>query len=421
MRGTHWGSLAGVLLLSSLGITGCYDRAELEEQAFMVTMGIDQVKGGATEVYSRIAVPSKLSGSGGGGGGGGSGDFQSGTPTVNATGSTLHEALNLLNTGVERRLNLSHLSAIIFSEQAARKGLLPYLRTLTRYREFRRTLYIFVAHGKLADVFLKDKPVLETSATRLIEDLHQTTARTGFAPSVEMHQFLGGIESPQEDPVAPLLTVNDQAESQGKHSDPAGNSGKVSTQPGHIQREGGNPVECVGTALFHGDKMVGILDGNDTRVMRVLSGSLQRFTDNLPSPIGDHKPVTLGVRYAEPMRVTVDIHQDPPVVRVNQSFEAELLGDQTSTSFVPTNHRRSLEQAEALRIRSQEARLINMAFQKYRVDPFHFFDYAHAEFPTYRAMKAYQWGAKLTKLRVLIRTEVNLRRQGTQLGPPTQH
>lgn len=415
--------LACALVVACSSLSGCYDRTELEEQAFLVSLGIDLAPKGLIQLTARLAVPSKLSGSGNGGSGsggaGGSTDSQSGTPLVSASGRTIPEAVSNMNTGIERMINLSHLSAIIFSESAAKKGLLPYLRTLVRYREFRRTLYVFVAKGELGKVFREDKPVLETSVTRMIEDLHESSRRTGYAPSVQMHQFLGSLETPNEDPIMPILAVNAQVASE---SETGGGSPRLKTHamdltPGRVGRSGANPVECVGTAVFRGDRLVGMLDGSESRYLQLLMGSLQRTVISVKTP-GAKGYLSLAVRYAEPLTVRLQLTGRAPRLHIMQSFEAELIGDQAAETFTAQAERKNVERALAARIKRDELRLLEKVYRDMRAEPFHYFSYARGSFPTFAAMRRYDWHSRLPLVQVTVDTESNLRRLGLQLNPP---
>ncbi len=404
--------------LSFSVLSGCYDRAELEEQAFAVTLGVDRASGHKVQVTARVAVPSKLSGSSGATSG--SGNYQSGTPVTTAMGRNLNEAILMMNAGIERTINLSHLSAVIFGKSMAREGLLPQLRTLVRYREFRRTLYVFVADSGVTDIFLGDRPVLESSATRLVEDLHDSSRRTGYAPSVQVHEFIGALETPNEDPVLPILSENRQVAKESKKTAGSGKhmqKNRLSTDAGKINRAGGNPVECVGTAIFRGDRMVCALNGEETRLLQFLSGTLRRSTYTIASPTGQKGYLSLNIRDAEPMSVKVNLSVRRPSLRINQVFEAELLGDQTDASFVDAHNRNLLETRLARSLSLSETDLIKKLYIKYRVDPFRFFRYARGQFSTYDEMARYDWRRQLPHVAVQVTANVTLRRLGTQLDP----
>lgn len=412
-----------VLAIAFTSVSGCYDRVELEEQAFLISLGIDQAPKELIKLTARVAVPSKLSGTSGGGGGGsggGSNDSESGTPLVSASGRTILEAISNMNTGIERTINLTHLSAVTFGDAAARKGLLPYLRTLVRYREFRRTLFVFVAKGELGDVFRKDKPVLETSITRTIEDWHESSERTGYAPSIQLHRFLGSLGTPNEDPVLPVLSVNQQVgkENPKEGGDPSHlRARSLSLTPGGVDRAGANPVECIGTAVFRGDKLVGILDGNESRYLQILTGSLRRAVISIGAPAGQGY-LSFAVRYAEPITVKLKLAGKSPRLHIAQSFEAELIGDQAAMAFTTEAERRVVERALAARIKRDELHLIAKVYKGYRVEPFHYFSYARGSFPTFSSMRNYDWHSRLPSVQVTVETEVNLRRLGLQLNPP---
>ncbi|MHB1627335.1 MAG: Ger(x)C family spore germination protein [Bacilli bacterium] len=420
------GALGGYMV--SLGLccgllSGCYDRAELEEQAFTVILGVDRATGRQVQATARVAVPSKLSGSGGATSGGG--DYRSGTSVVAATGRNLNEALLMMNTGIERTINLSHLSGVIFGKSLAREGLLPQFRTLVRYREFRRTLYAFVADASAADIFQSDRPVLESSATRLIEDLHDSSRRTGYAPSVQVHEFMGELETPNEDPVLPILSENRQAAREGGKSSRSARQtrggrarkDRLPTDAGQINRIGGNPVECVGAAIFRGDRMVCALSGEETRLLQLLTGALKRTTYTIASPTGQKGYLSVHMRDAEPMHVLVKLSGRRPSLRIEQVFEAELVGDQTDASFADAHNRELLETRMARSLSRSETALIKKLYRKYQVDPFRFFRYARGQFSTYDDMMRYDWHRRLPRVAVRVTARVALRRLGTQLDP----
>ncbi|MCY0892906.1 MAG: Ger(x)C family spore germination protein [Acidibacillus sp.] len=416
-----WVGFVTTFLVGSILLTGCYDRAELEEQAFLVTMGIDkQKKGNDLVVTGRVAVPSKLSGSSSGGGGGG-GDFLSTTPVVSATGKSIHEAFDVMNAGVERTINLSHLSAIMFGERAARQGILPYMRALVRYREFRRTLYLYVVKGSLGELFLHDKPVLETSATRVIEDLQESSQRTGFAPSIQVHELMNALEMPNVDPVLPVLSENEQVAKESKKTSGSTDDlreNSATTEPGHLNRAGGNPIECVGTAVFRNDRMVLILDGEHSRYMQLLSGRLHRALVVVDSPIGVKSAVSLMLHDAQPEKVSLSLSGKKKTLDITQVFEGTLIGDQTNASYVNPAARHLLEQKIAADLSRQELALIKEMYTRYDVDPFEFFRYARGQFPTFDAMENYDWHKQLPKIVTRLHVKVIVRRLGTQLDPP---
>nr|MDA8233335.1 Ger(x)C family spore germination protein [Clostridia bacterium] len=86
-----------ILLLLTSFLSGCWDRRELEEQAFVLTLGVDKGTIPSSFLWTfQIAIPRQLAGGQTGGGGGGGGQKPSTIISVEAT--TLFGALNLINS-----------------------------------------------------------------------------------------------------------------------------------------------------------------------------------------------------------------------------------------------------------------------------------------------------------------------------------
>ncbi len=403
-----------MLVLAALPFltTGCFDRSELEEQAFVITLGMEAVKPNLVQVVARLAIPNKLAGAGGAGGGGGSsgtGGFSTGSPLVIAKGRTIHEALALMNTGIERRINLSHLSALVFSEETAKAGLLPHLRTLSRYREFRRTHFMFITQGPVEQVMEAQKPVLEQSATRYVEDLNMLNRTTGFAPSIQVEPFLNNLYSPALDPILPIVNVNPGDLREGK---------KLRFASGRIERVGGNPVESVGTALFQNDKMVGTLDGMETRYLQLLNGQLKRLQLAISSPFDKGVYLSVGVRPSKSRRYEFALFGARRHITVWQNFEAELLGNQGERPYVSGADRSKLENAIRDTIQKNESRLTNKLLRQKKTNPLEWIDLAKTAFPTYTAYARFPWQKTLATIPVRYEVNVVLQRMGNQLSIP---
>lgn len=398
---------AGVLLTALL-TTGCYDRTELEEEAFVLLLGFDTPKPGIIKVVARVAVPSKLASSGGQGGSSGGGGFDEGTPLLTARGHTVHEALSLMNTGMERSINLSHLSAIVFSEKVAKAGLSPYLRTLTRYREFRRNHYLYVSHGDLEKLLQAEKPLFEKSPTRYIEDLQKTNRSLGYAPSVQVEQFLNSLFSPATDPILPVLAENPQKE-----------DAKMSFLAGSVSRTGGNPVECVGTAIFQKDRMVGLLDGQETRYLLFLNGDIRHFVLSVPSSLRKGSYLSVGVRLSKPATRVLQLRSSQPKLSITQYVEAELLANQSRDSYFDKSQRLQLEHLLEHELSMREEKLINKLLHKKNVAPLSFIEGMRAQFPTYPDYETFPWRNVLKKTAVDVNVKVVLRRLGSQLNTPS--
>ena len=158
---------------------------EIDDLAYAIAIGIDVSKSNNLKVSFQFAKPINASE------GGGTSDSQpSFIHTVEA--SSITSAINLLNSFMSKRLNLSHCKVIVFSEEFAKKGIsqeelgdavfvtgkhLSYIETGTKAPSLELLILLANALDATADDLLADH--LTGSNTTLKEEvidlLHDST------------------------------------------------------------------------------------------------------------------------------------------------------------------------------------------------------------------------------------------------------
>lgn len=445
-------------LIIPFSLTGCYDRTELEEMAFVVSLGFDRAPGNLIDVTARVAVPSQAAGQGGGagaagGGGGGKEESIGGATPITVRASSLGEAMTLLNASVERRITLAHLSSVLIGDSIAREGLLPYIRPLTRFREVRRTINVFIVQGNVRKAMALNKPLLERSVTRFTQQLERVGRNTSLIRPTELHGFLIPMETPAEDPVAPIITINPKAqkaeksgggdksggvESGGGDKSGGGESGgdksgggdsdgdksssklkdtKVTFEPGQIARIGGNPLEFIGTAVFQYDRMVDTLDGIDTRMLLCARGELQRTVMDFPDPVEKGKSVSLEIRYAKQPVVTVDLNAQPIRVKVREELEAEINGVQSGVDYTKQQNMQRLERSVSDILQKRQIALMNRVYHEHQCDPFGALQKTRKDFATIQELNRYDFRDRLRDAAVDVDVDFHIRRTGVILAP----
>lgn len=141
--------LAVFLYISS----GCFDRHEIDEMAYVMGIGLDKGKSKELMMTLQFAVPI-MSGSGGGGGDGGGGDSGSSAgqqkkPLLTTTldTSTIYSGINIANSYISKQLNFAHAQVVAFSEELAREGVQKYIYAMARGRMTRGSMFVVVVKG----------------------------------------------------------------------------------------------------------------------------------------------------------------------------------------------------------------------------------------------------------------------------------
>lgn len=198
--------------------TGCWDRVEVDQLAFVTAVGIDRAGPNHVLVSFHSVIPRNLGqGSGGGGGGGGAGKAY---VVSSFRARSVAEALRLFEEVSSRRVRFKQLELVILGEELARSGVTASLDIFTRRALTRRTTWVLVARGKAEEILLKAEPREEKTpvaeiravlnrrpdltATRVpfrLGDFLRDLSRTGVEPmfsSIELKPYLTGAKEGEE-------------------------------------------------------------------------------------------------------------------------------------------------------------------------------------------------------------------------------
>lgn len=97
-------------------LSGCYDRYEIDNLAYVIAIGGDIGENNEVTITYQIAVPLKITGE----------NSETGTATYTTytvSAPSLSVGNTKLNAQISKELNLSHVEVIVYSEELAKKGI----------------------------------------------------------------------------------------------------------------------------------------------------------------------------------------------------------------------------------------------------------------------------------------------------------
>lgn len=107
-------SISIILILLLFTLTGCYDASSIEDCYYVVALGIDLSENNLYNISIQIAKNKSNSSS--------SDSSQSSSYTIyTVEAETIESGITILNNYLNKKINLSHCSAIVFSEELANK------------------------------------------------------------------------------------------------------------------------------------------------------------------------------------------------------------------------------------------------------------------------------------------------------------
>jgi len=404
-----------MLLLLPMTLTGCWDRFELEELAFVLLLGIDKGQQDAFAVTAMIAIPNRMAGSSErGGGGGGSKERPYLITTVE--GPTVAAAVEMLGGYIDRRISVDHATAAFMGEELAREGVMQAMDALIRHWGFRRTNLFVVVKGTAKEFLNKATSDLEQNPQRHLEKIAANYRQYGLLPAHgQIHHFVTHASTHYLSPVTYYAALKtEDSPSVRTRTDGTDNTNTVS---GSLPREGGPNLEFVGAAVFRGDKMVGVLTGEENRLLLMVQGRFARGILTIPDPNDPQHHITLDVRRGRPVRISADLSGSHPRITGRIALEAQLFETSSGIDYTEPELQEQLEEAFEKYLERRLRELIRKT-QDWGTDIFGFGYYVARRIATVPEWLAYEWPERYPDAEVDIAVEMTLRRFGTQISPP---
>lgn len=284
-------------------LTSCYDANEIDDLTHVIAIGIDKgvsdkwrftIQFPALKEGSASNADSKIQGS----------DNQNNYTSITIDAPSFFTGINMINASLSRSLNFMHTESLVISKDVAESGNLgEIISSLTRFRQIRMSLHVFITRGSAMEFINATKPAIGTTLSKNMQIIMKETDTTGFFPHVTLNEFYDGLKSTYRDPIAVLAAVNN---SQSFNKDGSkweeGFKTDGAYYAGTLPRTGLNKIEFFGTAMIHGDKMVGELTGEETRLMQIASGDFNTGFFTIKDPSSPSSAVALDIRQSKKTR-----------------------------------------------------------------------------------------------------------------------
>jgi spore germination protein KC len=383
----RWAVRALALFALLVLLAGCWNRRELNSLQIVVGTGIDLGRQGRVRLTAQFVNPGGVRASAGGLGSG-SGGGPEAFFTLSAEGWTIFEAVRNLVMASERKAYFAHNQVLVVSEEAARRGIQPYLDFFARGRETRTTTYLFVSRGKAEDLLkvrgeTEKIPALSLAA---VADVARTTGRT---EAVMVHDFLNRLVSGTTDSVVTTVAV---------------------------RRQDGEERLLVGElCAFKGDRLVGHLTPTESRGYLWITGRMRSGAIVVSGPGGKGKVSFESIHATGRIvpkldrgrvRMTVEVHDD-----------CALVGTAGSARVATPEDLSALEGRKVEVIR-RDIRAAVRRTQELGTDLFGFGEAVHRRYPqAWRELKP-RWEQVFRRLEVEVKVTARIVSTGLLARPP---
>lgn len=401
-------------------LSSCYDAREIDHVAHVLVIGVD--KGVSDKWRLTLQFNNMKSGSSGdqqgmsSGGDGGNGGSKDGYTYVTVDAPSFFTGLDMLNASVPRRLVFTHAGLIVISEELAKDGLLgEYIAPISRFREIRGSAHMVVTKGSAFDFIKANTPFIGTTLFKEYQTAIAESENTGFFPHTTLNDFYEALLSTHRQPIMTMGAVN-QFESFQEQGSKWDNEFKPGGEylAGQLPRYGQNKIEYWGTALFDQDKMVGELNGTQTRALLMIRGEFERGFFTVQDPKKPELIIPLDIRQAKNPKVKVRFDKDTPTIELTLYLTGNILAIQSRLHYEEDPLLLLLEDNFIEYAENQVNQLINKC-KSLNIDVFRFGDVAARQFGTIDAWEEYNWNKNFKDVRVTTQVKFSINNTGTRI------
>lgn len=395
--------------------TGCYDRIEVDELVYVVSMGIDIGTSDNLRITLFFSVPISV------GVGPEPGEIEKSTTMVTVEAPTIYEGVNIINSIIGKKINFSHAKLIIISKAMAERGVEKFINTFNKFREFRPDTFIGVSRGT-AEEFLKEtKPILEVNPAKYFELIMESYKYTGFAVGSRLEDFYKRMKCTCNEPVAILLDVNkiESSDDFGKLSSNTQMENSKSDRnykAGEIPVNFDNKANGMGLAVFKGDKLIGELGGMETLSFLMVTNMLNRVFYSIPEPgkiDSEHENyVSLRFKQARKTSIKVEMKDEVPNITIEVFLEGDILSVDSEKDYSIGEDLKELEEFAAQYIKEEIENLMEKTVREFKSDICATGKSLKRKFLLWDDWISFNWPAKYEKAEIEVKTKVSVRRSG---------
>jgi len=394
-----------------MNLSGCFDSREIDSLAYVMAIGLDRGECNFLEITLQIALPTQIAGGGGMGGNKSLKEESFIITTMEA--NTIYSGLNMVNTYISKELNFSHAKLMVFSEELAKDGIQKYINTLMRGEEFRPNMYIVISKCNAEDYLNEVKPILEPNPAKFYEMNLEAYKYTGFTPDSTLINFFLKQECTCSQAVATLAGISRYESSNEfniKYST-AVEKGRTKAMAGdytagNLPKIGDIKAEVMGLAVFDGDRMVGELDGQETRYYMMIIDKYKNSYFTIPDPLKKNYYVVLDIRKNKSPVKKVKMIGDIPHIHLTLDLHADILSIQSGINYEALDNVKILENSSEEFMEKEIMELMEST-RKMKSDIFEFGKGMKHQFLTWDEWVDFEW---LKRYRdSVINVDVNLK------------
>ncbi len=386
-----------VIIIFIVAFSPSYTSLNIDNLAYVIALGIDVGENEDFNISFQFTTGSSTSDSG---------SSEKSPLIINSVeASSIDSAINLMNSYLAKKINLSHCRLLIFSEEVASQGISDAVYTLANDSQVRHSANIIVSKNTAKDYMQNSTPILENLITKYYEIFPNSSKYTGYIYNVTFADFLNQYLCNTCEPFAILGGVNKNANT----SENTSQSTSVTTMKStNTPFSGDRGAENLGIAVFKDDKLVGELTAIETLCLSILRGDTDSFLISVPDPDNPEKLLDIKISNEGHKKIKVDIVNGSPYIRFEAKFTGRVYSMKDNAHYLDDAMLEAISNAANQYLEEALTQYLYRTSMEFKSDISGFGKYALSSFLTAQDFEEYDWQNSYVNstFKVTIDTEI---------------
>jgi len=386
-------------LISMIIFSGCSYGTDVENQSFVVAIGIDKGDFFPLKTTFVFANPSGSSE-------GGSEEKSPSSPkpdSVTIEAPTVYSAVRKLDSIKSKTINLSHIKIVVFSNEIAKGGIKDYLTAFASSRDFRPNTYVCIAEGNAGEYLKGVKPSQEIFIEKYYDNIMHKVA-SDKVNEAYLYYLYFNVSEEFSGSLVPLAALSkNEMNNPSPNTNPTEDDFEYDAKAGEILRDAENPAEMLGSAILKNDKMVGILGSFQTDLARIICDEYypRNYSINYH---GNNDFLTIRLIQQKRTQIKTKIVKDNAEIRIYVPISIEYV----DAGKIENNIEKSKKFCDFLedKLNEKAKKLINDSQVIYQCDILGLKDTLKRHFPDMEAWKKWNWKEKYSTAKIEVLFDV---------------
>ncbi|WML38210.1 Ger(x)C family spore germination protein [Neobacillus sp. OS1-2] len=389
-----------LLVVIVFSLTGCWDREELEDRAYVIGLGLDR-----SQHKGKLKVTMLLANAEVGSMQGGGGSTEKPREIISFDANDFTVAKVTANAIISRIISYDLLKIIVVSEELAKDpNFFRIISSASYDKQIRLNTYIAVSKEKASEYFLKNRPKMETRPHKYFQYMVEHGIKNGLIPDSTLFRFFKTKESGTD----LFLAMNTTAVREKKPK----YKGEDEYMAGQVNASGElDDTQFIGSAVFKNGVMIGKLTGQETSIVNTLDDTtnINNFLLNMPNPFpGKLKSFAARVMKIENNKIKMDLKGPRPKIFITLPLKFEIMSNPSMVDFSKKKNQEIIKKEITRHFEIENEQVLKKTQRNYKGAPFPLSYNARKYFGTIQEYKRFNWNKSYLKADIYVKANVEI-------------